>query len=126
MDTLALGPRGAKVAVMGRGHPRLDALIDRSIAEAGRTLDEDGEADAFVERQDGWALARAGVPAIVVGGTFSDMKRLGAFLAGPYHSPADNPGPGLVLDGAAEDAELMLALGRKLADPALYEAADPR
>ncbi|HEX6375574.1 MAG TPA: M20/M25/M40 family metallo-hydrolase [Allosphingosinicella sp.] len=127
MDTLAIGPKGEKVAVMGRGLAALDALIDRTVAEAGRALDEDDEAAAFVERQDGWALARAGVPAIMVGGSFSDMKRLGAFLAGPYHSPADNPGPGLVLDGAAEDADLMVALGRKLADPALYTiAADPR
>lgn len=122
MDTLAVAPRGEKVAVMGRGRPSLDALIDRTVAEAGRRLDPDEEAAAFVERQDGWALARAGVPAIMVGGSFSDMKRLGAFLGGPYHSPADNPGPGMVLDGAAEDAELMVALGRKLADPALYKA----
>jgi Zn-dependent M28 family amino/carboxypeptidase len=120
MDTLAINPRGAKVAVMGRGRPALDAVIDRAVAEAGRTLDTDDEADAFLERQDGWALARAGVPAIMIGGSFSDMKALNAFLAGPYHSPADNPGPGLVLDGAAEDADLMLALGRKLADPAEY------
>jgi hypothetical protein len=120
MDTLAIAPRGSAVAVMGRGRPGLDALIDRSVAEAGRSLDRDREAEAYVERQDGWALARAGVPAIVIGGTFSDMKRLGAFLAGPYHSPADNPGPGLVLDGAAEDADLMVALGRKLADPGQY------
>ncbi|MEA3064441.1 MAG: hypothetical protein QOJ27_880, partial [Sphingomonadales bacterium] len=120
MDTLAIAPKGEKVAVMGRGHPALDSLIDRTVAEAGRTLDTDQEAAAFVERQDGWALARAGVPAIMIGGSFSDMKKLGAFLAGPYHSPADNPGPGLVLDGAAEDAELMVALGRKLADPAQY------
>lgn len=120
MDTLAVAPKGEKVAVMGRGRPPLDAIIDRTVAEAGRRLDPDGEAAAFVERQDGWALARAGIPAIMVGGSFSDMKRLGAFLGGAYHSPADNPGPALVLDGAAEDADLMVALGRKLADPALY------
>ncbi|HEX8262256.1 MAG TPA: M28 family peptidase [Allosphingosinicella sp.] len=126
MDTVAIAPRGEKVAVMGRGRPRLDALIDRTIAESGRILDPDDEAAGFVERQDGWALARAGVPAVMVGGSFSDMKKLGAFIAGPYHSPADNPGPALVLDGAAEDAELMVALGRKLADPALYDHAAER
>ncbi|HYE27203.1 MAG TPA: M20/M25/M40 family metallo-hydrolase [Allosphingosinicella sp.] len=121
LDTVAIGARGEKVAVIGRGLPALDALIDRTVAEAGRILDPDDEAAALVERQDGWALARAGVPAIMIGGSFSDMKKLGAFLAGPYHSPADNPGPGLVLDGAAEDAELMVALGRKLADPVQYQ-----
>lgn len=120
MDTVAIAPKGEKVAVMGRGRPALDALIDRTVAEAGRSLDSDDEASALVERQDGWALARAGVPAIMVGGSFSDMKALGAFLGGPYHSPSDNPGPGLVLDGAAEDTDLMIALGRKLADPEVY------
>ena len=56
----------------------------------------------------------------MVGGSFSDMKMLGAFLGGPYHGP-DNAAGRLVLDGAAEDADLMVALGRKLADPALYQ-----
>ena len=122
MDTLAITPRGEKVAMMGRGHAALEALVERTVAEAGRSMDADDEAAAFVERQDGWALARAGVPAIMVGGSFADMKKLNAFLGGPYHSPADNPGPGLMLDGAAEDTELMIALGRKLADPGLYSA----
>ena len=120
MDTLAITPRGEPVAVMGRGRPALDSVIERTVAEAGRRIDRDDEAAAFVQRQDGWALTRAGVPAIMVGGSFADMKKLGAFLGGPYHSAADNPGPGLMLDGAAEDTELMIALGRKLADPALY------
>lgn len=122
MDTLAIAPRGEKVAVMGRGHAALDALIERTVAEAGRTLDGDDEAAAFVERQDGWALTRAGVPAIMVNGSFADMKKLGAFLGGPYHTAADNPGPALVLEGAAEDTDLMIALGRKLADPAQFPA----
>jgi Zn-dependent M28 family amino/carboxypeptidase len=125
MDTVAIMPKGAKVAVMGRGRPALDALIDRTVAEAGRVLDGDDEAAAFVQRQDGWALTRAGVPSIMVGGSFSDMKTLGAFLGGPYHSPADNPGAAVILDGAAEDAELMAALGRKIADPAQYPAPAP-
>ncbi|HEX8124973.1 MAG TPA: M20/M25/M40 family metallo-hydrolase [Allosphingosinicella sp.] len=125
MDSIAIAGRGEPVAVMGRGRPALDSLIDRTIAEGGRTLDRDDEAAALVERQDGWALARAGVPAIMVGGSFSDMAKLGAFLGGPYHSAADNPEPGLVLDGAAEDTDLMIALGRKLADPAIYPWPGP-
>lgn len=120
MDTLAITPKGEKVAVMGRGHAVLDSVIDRTIAESGRGRDTDDEAAAFVKRQDGWAFTRAGVPSVMVGGSFSDMKKLGAFLSGAYHSAADNPGPGLMLDGAAEDTDLMIALGRKLADPAVY------
>jgi hypothetical protein len=120
MDTLAITPRGEPVAVMGRGRPALDSVIDRTIAEAGRRSDRDDEAAAFVQRQDGWAFTRSGVPSIMVGGSFADMKKLGAFLGGPYHSAADNPGPRLMLDGAAEDTDLMIALGTKLADPAIY------
>jgi len=45
---------------------------------------------------------------------------LEAFLSGPYHAPEDEPGPRLMLDGAAEDANLLVALGRRLADPGLY------
>ncbi len=120
MDTLAIAPKGERVAVMGRGREALDTVIDRTIAESGRELDSDDEPAAFVQRQDGWAFTKAGIPSIMVGGSFSDMKKLGAFLGGAYHSAADNPGPGLMLDGAAEDTDLMIALGRKLADPALY------
>lgn len=122
LDTIALHPAGEPVAVIGRGLAPLDAAIAASVAAMGRRLDGDEEADRMVERQDGWALARAGVPAIMVGGSFADMARLEAFLSGPYHAPEDEPGPGLILDGAAEDANLLVALGRRLADPALYPA----
>ena len=49
------------------------------------------------------------------------MELLNNFLSGPYHGPDDEVGPGLVLDGAAEDANLLVALGRRLADPADYQ-----
>jgi Zn-dependent M28 family amino/carboxypeptidase len=120
LDTVAIARKGQKVAVVGRGVAPLDRLIDETAREQGRALDSDREADALLERQDGWALARAGVPSVVVGGFFADMAELGAFLSGPYHQPGDNPGPHLMLDGAAEDADLLIALGRKLADPARY------
>jgi hypothetical protein len=96
-------------------------VIDQTVTALGRRLDSDQDAMSFVERQDGWALARAGVPAVMVGGSFSNMDVLNAFLNGAYHSPEDEVGPGLVLDGAAEDADLLVALGRRLADPAVYQ-----
>lgn len=121
LDTVAIAARGEKVAVIGRGDPAMDAILDTVIRESGRVLDEDDEAAAFVTRQDGWALQRAGIPALMIGGSFADMKKLQAFLQGPYHSAADNPGPQVELGGAAEDADLMVRLGRKLADPAVYK-----
>jgi hypothetical protein len=119
-DTVAIHPAGEPVAVIGRGLPALDSVIDSTVAAMGRRLDTDEEAAAFVQRQDGWAFTRVGVPAIMAGGSFSNMRLLEAFLSGRYHSPEDEAGPELMLDGAAEDATLLVALGRRLADPAIY------
>jgi hypothetical protein len=120
LDTIAIHPAGEPVAVIGRGHPALDAVVDATVTAMGRRLDTDDEAAAFVERQDGWALARGGVPAIMVGGSFSNMETLNTFLSGSYHGPEDEVGPQIVLEGAAEDTNLHVALGRRLADPAVY------
>jgi peptidase M28-like protein len=125
LDTVAIAPRGRPVAVIGRGYAPLDRLIAETAAEQGRAIDEDEEADSFIDRQDGWALTRAGIPAAMVGGAFSDMDELGRFLSGPYHGTNDEAEPGLELGGAAEDADLLVALARKLADPALYQRPQP-
>jgi Zn-dependent M28 family amino/carboxypeptidase len=121
MDTVAIHPAGEPVAMIGRGTAALDRLVDATILDMGRQVDPDDEAAAFVERQDGWALARHGVPAIMVGGSLSNMALLNAFLQGRYHGPDDEADGALVLDGAAEDANLMVALAGRLADPALYQ-----
>jgi Zn-dependent M28 family amino/carboxypeptidase len=121
MDTVAIHPAGGPVAVMGRGTPALDRLVDATIVDMGRRIDPDDEAAAFIQRQDGWALARHGVPAIMVGGSFSNMALLNAFLGGRYHRPDDAADGQLVLDGAAEDANLIVALAGRLADPATYQ-----
>jgi hypothetical protein len=121
LDTVAIHRAGAPVAVIGRGIAELDAAIAETAAEAGRAMDTSFAADGFVQRQDGWALARAGIPAVMVGGSFADMAALQSFLSGHYHQPEDELGRDFPLDGAAEDADLLVALGRRLADPARYQ-----
>jgi Zn-dependent M28 family amino/carboxypeptidase len=123
IDTVAIAGKGEPVAVIGRGIPALDKIIADTATELGRKLDADAEADSFVTRQDGWILTRAGVPTIMAGGSFANMKQLGAFLEGPYHKPEDDLKRQLVLDGAAEDTDLLIALGRKLGDPKQYRPA---
>src|SRR3546814_10672169 len=89
----------------------------RSVAEKlCRKVDADGEADAFAQRQDGWALGAKGVPSLMVGGSFSDMPLLEAFLGSDYHGPADEFSDKVPLGGAAEAADLPVALGRAFAD----------
>src|SRR3546814_13595405 len=85
----------------------------RSVAEKlCRKVDADGEADAFVPRQDGWALGARGVPSLMVGGSFSDMPLLEAFLCGDYHGPGDAFWYRVPLGGADGDAGLHVSLGR--------------
>lgn len=123
LDTIALHPAGEPVAVLGRGNPRLDPIIQAVIADLGRRPDPDGEADAFIERQDGVKLSQVGVPTVMVGASFSDMARLNAFLNSRYHRPDDEL-DGIMLDGAAEDTTLTVALARRLADPAAYQRVE--
>lgn len=112
IDTIAIAPRGTPVATIGRGSAPHDAVVADVVAKLGRKLDTDGEADAFVQRQDGWAFGAKGVTSLMVGGSFSDMTLLQAFLNGDYHGPGDQPGKPYPLSGAAEDADLHVALAR--------------
>lgn len=116
IDTIAISPRGTPVATIGRGKPAYDAVVRDVATRLGRKLDEDGEADAFVQRQDGWALGAKGVVSLMAGGSFSDMPLLEKFLGGDYHQAGDNYSDVIELGGAAEDADLHVGLGRAFAN----------
>lgn len=121
MDSVAIHRAGLPVAMIGRGiSPALDRVVDATIRSAGRQLDVDDEANVMVQRQDGWKLNQAGIPTIMLSGSFSDMSVLGSFLQSSYHQPDDEV-DGIQLEGAAEDANLMVTLARRLADPAVYQ-----
>jgi Zn-dependent M28 family amino/carboxypeptidase len=120
IDTAAIVPTGMPVAMVGRGnHPAIDAIVDATARAIGRKVDTDTQANIMVQRQDGWAFGKRGIPAVMATGSVSDMKRLFAYLDGPYHKPNDDLAH-IDLTGAAEDADLHVALARTLADPARY------
>lgn len=122
LDTVAVAPKGAPVAIIGRGMTVLDPLIDGTVRALGRRVDSDTDANSLFSRQDGFALAGAGIPAVMVGGAFSDLARLEGFFASRYHDPSDDIYHGIELGGAAEDTVLHVALGRMLADPVRFPA----
>ena len=124
-DTVAIHEAGQPLAVIGRGLAPLDAVIAGTARDLRRAMDTTYAADAFVQRQDGWPLARAGIPAVMVGGAFADMAALQRFLGGNYHGPGDNVRPDLPLAGAAEDANFAVLLARRLADPTHYQRSQP-
>jgi len=124
VDTAAIAPAGTPVAVIG-GNPAMDLVIGKVALGLGRKLDADREADIMVQRQDGWALTRAGIPTFMAGSNASDMNLLRQFLSGPYHGPDDELSTPIEYGGAVEDANLLVALARAFADPAIYSPPAP-
>ena len=122
VDTIAIAPRGSKVAIIGRGTTPLDSAVESVARKTGRAIDSSTDANAFIQRQDGWALTQKGVPALMVGGSFADMDLLQKFLGSDYHGPNDELTDSTELGGAAEDAELHIALGRYFADAKKYKS----
>jgi Zn-dependent M28 family amino/carboxypeptidase len=101
-----------------------DELIAVGAAQ-GRTYSPDPrpEAGGFF-RSDHFPFAKRGVPAIsfgsgrdlVNGGTAAGDAFAKAYTADRYHQPADEYDPSWNLEGIAQDGQLMLDLGRKLAN----------
>jgi hypothetical protein len=60
-------------------------------------------------------LAEKGVPALMIGGAFADLKRLQDFLERDYHGPDDELTEKTEFGGAVEDAALHIALGNHFA-----------
>jgi hypothetical protein len=117
LDTVTTAPAGAPVGIVGRGLTGLDPILDTEAQRLGRRIDRSNWADRFVKRQDGWAFLQAGLPAIMVGGSFGDHAALEAFLNGPYHHPDDDLAHLPSLAGAAEDSVLLAGIIRAFADP---------
>ncbi len=124
VDTIAIAPRDKPVAIIGRGETSLDPLIEKVAAGLGRDIEPSEEANAFIRRQDGWALAAKGVPSLMVGGSFADMDLLQDFLGSIYHGPGDEVRDEMELGGAAQDTDLHIALARYFANKDTYSQAD--
>ena len=115
LDTIAIAPAGAKVAMVAPPRSRLEALVKSSASAVGRAWDGDHQADNFLRRQDGWVLAERGVPMVMAGGSFSNTALLKRFLAGGYHGPDDELRADTDLGGAVDDSNLHLELVRRAA-----------
>ncbi len=124
LDMMAVAPKGSPVGFIGRGFDAaLDAAVLDAIAASGRAVGDQALADSFVQRQDGWALVQAGVPTVLVSGTYGSRAVLDPFIAARYHQPGDEA-DAVELGGAIEDTLLHEALIRRIADPARYPATD--
>jgi len=116
IDSIALAPAGTPLAIVGRGMTPLDAQIEAVARRERRAIVPGNGANAYIRRQDGWALQQHDVPAVMVSSAYADSARIEAFFEGPYHRPADNLKRGIELGGAAEDVVFHVALGRWFGD----------
>ncbi|HVR91589.1 MAG TPA: M28 family peptidase [Novosphingobium sp.] len=117
IDSIALAPAGTPLAIVGKGLTRLDPQIALVARQQKRKLVEGEAANAYLRRQDGWALIQHDVPAVMVSSAYGDIARIERFFDGDYHRPSDGLRPDIELGGAAEDVAFHVALGRWFADP---------
>jgi len=117
IDTVALAPAGRPFAIVGKGLTPLDPHIAAYAKSAKRRLDDDEAANAYVRRQDGWALMQHDVPAVMISSSWSDITLIERFMEGDYHRPGDQLTRGIELGGAADDVEFLVGLARWFADP---------
>lgn len=124
-DMMAVAPAGAPLGIIGRGqNAGLDAAILAAIARNGRRIGDQSLADSYLQRQDGWALLEAGVPAVLMSSTYGSRMVLDPFIATRYHQPGDEEGR-IDYGGAIDDLILHEDLIREIADPARYPASAP-
>jgi Zn-dependent M28 family amino/carboxypeptidase len=117
--------RTRDVTVVGMGASDLDDYLRTAASEQGRTLRPDPEPEkGFYYRSDHFPFAKQGVPALY---TDSGVEFIGKpegygqqkreeYTAKDYHAPSDEVKPDWDLSGAAEDAELMLRVGYRVAN----------
>ena len=117
--------RTSDVTVIGMGASDLDDVLRDAARTQNRTLVPDPESEkGFYYRSDHFNFAKVGVPALYTdtGVTFigkdakySQSKR-DEYTANDYHKPSDHIKPDWDLSGAAEDAELMMLVGYRVAN----------
>jgi hypothetical protein len=121
------------VNVIGNGKSDLDAIVESVASMQGRVVVPDLSPDrGYYYRSDQFSLAKVGVPGVYL---HSGMQVIGkpdgwgkeqidAWIEQNYHQPSDEYEASWNLDGAIQDAELLMQVGLRVADqpklPAWY------
>jgi Zn-dependent M28 family amino/carboxypeptidase len=126
--------RTRDITVIGLGASDLDDYLRDAAGEQGRTLRPDPEPEkGFYYRSDHFNFAKQGVPALYtdtgidfVGKPpeYSKQKR-DEYTNKDYHAPSDEVKPDWDLSGAREDAQLLFAVGYRVAQAGKYPEWKP-
>jgi Zn-dependent M28 family amino/carboxypeptidase len=114
------------VTVIGMGASDLDDYLRQAALEQSRTLRPDPQPEkGYYYRSDHFNFAKQGVPALYIESGIEARtpkapdylkKKLDDYEAHDYHAPSDVVKPDWDLTGAAEDAELVFAVGYRIAN----------
>jgi Zn-dependent M28 family amino/carboxypeptidase len=117
--------RTKDITVIGMGASDLDDYLRDAAAEQQRTLRPDPESEkGFYYRSDHFNFAKQGIPALYADtgvefigkpAEYSQQKR-DEYTNDDYHKPSDEIKPDWDLSGAVEDAQLMIAVGYRVAN----------
>ena len=117
--------RTKDITVVGMGASDLDDVLREAAKAQGRTLTPDPESEkGFYYRSDHFNFAKVGVPALYTDTgeqfegkdqAFSQKKR-DEYTNNDYHKPSDQIKPDWDLTGAAQDAELLMLVGYRVAN----------
>jgi len=111
--------------VIGMGASDLDDYLKAAADEQGRVLRPDPEPEkGFYYRSDHFNFAKQGVPALDPDSGIDFIgkdpaygkKKRDEFTDHDYHAPSDQVKPDWDLSGAVEDAQLLLAVGYRVAN----------
>ena len=122
LDSVAIAPAGTPLGIVGKGMTPLDGAIAAVAKAQHYALSDSTAPNAYIRRQDGWALMAYDVPAVMVTSAYGDIARLERFFATDYHKPADVVKPTIELGGMALDVAFHVELVKYLADPRRYAA----
>ncbi len=122
------------IVVVGLGNSTLDDVLAEAAATRGRVLVADPEPEkGFFYRSDHFEFAKKGVPALYTdAGTefIGKPEGYGAtkreeYTATDYHKPSDEVKPEWDLSGAVQDLGLLLSVGYRVANAAVWPAWKP-
>jgi len=117
--------RTKDISVVGLGASDLDDYLRQGAQEQGRTLTPDPEPEkGFYYRSDHFNFAKQGVPALdpdagvdYVGKSADwGTKKRDEYTEKDYHAPSDEVKPDWDLSGAVDDAQLLMAVGYRVAN----------
>ena len=127
IDILQTAGKAKDVILVGKGQGTLEDDLARAAAAQGRVVTPESLPErGLFYRADHFSMAKRGVPVLLLmgiagasdlveGGRAAGQAWVDAYTGQCYHQACDAIGQDWKLDGAAQDIDLMLTIGRDLA-----------